>query len=410
MATEQFAPRTGDLYYFDPEWYGFKGDCTRLANKPFHSHLLIKSRPWVILSTKEWIERINTVLIAPFTTVINKNAYKDKVLTSESGDRLSAVLVEQIRAVDKDALGSYIGHISNDTMNQIYASICEQFGIPYTADTAKSIDYVGKTIDRMFEEKAKQFRKQLEQEQMKNAADTLAAITARAVSSIEEVMRGCMEDNPPTNGPTAGYNTQFSGLNTAYTQMNGPIYTNNNPFNKTDSYNPANSIMNQDEMDYLNDLNHAQNQAVLNTLNRSDIINIANTKVDPSNYKECSPEELVLAFPWGSVFTEQMPYTTIINTINGPAYVSSKIIYELTKSSTNFEDETSITGESEELADTSKIEIIHRHNKHWNDDQKLQLIIDYESGEYTMEELKARYQLNEGAFRNNYAKFKKEVE
>ena len=95
-------PKYGDIYIFD------------FSTVP--GSVTTGKRPAVILQTDEWIDHEPAVIIAPIafrywqTFLINH-----VVLGKRFGlKKDSMILLEQMQTVNQDALGRYIGHITED--------------------------------------------------------------------------------------------------------------------------------------------------------------------------------------------------------------------------------------------------------------------------------------------------------
>ncbi|MBO4911600.1 MAG: type II toxin-antitoxin system PemK/MazF family toxin [Butyrivibrio sp.] len=88
------------------------------------------SRPCVILQENN--SKSPTTIIAPLTSVLKKtDMYAHVVLGKRFGLREnSMVLLEQIRIINQDDLGPYIGHIDDPLIiRQIDQGLCKTLGI-----------------------------------------------------------------------------------------------------------------------------------------------------------------------------------------------------------------------------------------------------------------------------------------
>jgi mRNA interferase MazF len=75
-----------------------------------------KTRPCVILSPDEMNKYIKTVIIAPLTHTIK--AYPTRV-TCEIDGQSGAIMLNQIRTVDRLRIGEHIGKLNNNEINNI---------------------------------------------------------------------------------------------------------------------------------------------------------------------------------------------------------------------------------------------------------------------------------------------------
>ena len=85
-----------------------------------------KTRPCVIVSPDEMNRVINTVIIAPMTTV--GKDYPSRVSCSFQGKEGNVVL-DQIRTVDKNRLLKMLGILEEQTCNHILEVLQEMFSL-----------------------------------------------------------------------------------------------------------------------------------------------------------------------------------------------------------------------------------------------------------------------------------------
>ena len=83
-----------------------------------------KTRPCVIISPDEMNKYINTVIIAPLTSV--KRGYPSRVECKFKG-KSGEIILEQLRSVDKSRLVKKLGFLNEDLQNQIISKLQEIF-------------------------------------------------------------------------------------------------------------------------------------------------------------------------------------------------------------------------------------------------------------------------------------------
>lgn len=83
-----------------------------------------KTRPCLVVSPDEMNRHLRTVLIAPMTTV--ERAYPTRVSLTFQGKR-GQVVLDQVRAVDRQRLARKIGKISAVTAQAVSAVLVEMF-------------------------------------------------------------------------------------------------------------------------------------------------------------------------------------------------------------------------------------------------------------------------------------------
>lgn len=75
-----------------------------------------KTRPCLVISPNEMNRPLNTVIIAPMTTV--ERAYPTRVLCTFQG-KTGEIVIDQIRTVDKSRLVKKLGKVDQDTQNEV---------------------------------------------------------------------------------------------------------------------------------------------------------------------------------------------------------------------------------------------------------------------------------------------------
>lgn len=75
-----------------------------------------KTRPCLIISPNEMNEHLNTVIAAPLTS--NLRPYASRVQCTLEG-RISNIVLDQIRTLDKRRLADFIGTINKDEIMKV---------------------------------------------------------------------------------------------------------------------------------------------------------------------------------------------------------------------------------------------------------------------------------------------------
>ena len=83
-----------------------------------------KNRPCVIVSPDEMNKYIRTIIIAPMTTKVRN--YKSRVEISFDGKQ-GQVMLDQIRAIDKQRLIKKLGTLSNKEIKEVLSILQEMF-------------------------------------------------------------------------------------------------------------------------------------------------------------------------------------------------------------------------------------------------------------------------------------------
>ncbi len=83
---------------------------------PTIGHEIKKSRPCVVISPNEMNGSLETVIIAPMTTV--KRAYPTRIPVSFAGKK-GWIALDQIRTVDKRRLRKQLGKLSEKTVQRV---------------------------------------------------------------------------------------------------------------------------------------------------------------------------------------------------------------------------------------------------------------------------------------------------
>ncbi|MBP6312112.1 MAG: type II toxin-antitoxin system PemK/MazF family toxin [Flavobacteriales bacterium] len=83
-----------------------------------------KTRPCVILSPEEMNRHLNTVVIAPMTTTLNK--YPTRILVKHTKQK-GMIAIDQIRTIDKKRIIKSLGKLTGSEIERCKAVIKETF-------------------------------------------------------------------------------------------------------------------------------------------------------------------------------------------------------------------------------------------------------------------------------------------
>ena len=91
-----------------------------------------KKRPVVILTRDGAAATLNAIVVASITTSI-RDLQSHVVLTEEDGmPEVCAINLDWIQTIPKDKLGTYITHLSEDRMLEVFEAIKFAFGYDRT--------------------------------------------------------------------------------------------------------------------------------------------------------------------------------------------------------------------------------------------------------------------------------------
>ncbi len=85
-----------------------------------------KSRPCVIVSPNEVNKFLNTVIIAPMTTV--RRGYPTRIVCKFKG-KTGEIALDQIRTIDKKRLVAKLGTLNEELQNEILSTLQEMFSV-----------------------------------------------------------------------------------------------------------------------------------------------------------------------------------------------------------------------------------------------------------------------------------------
>lgn len=83
-----------------------------------------KTRPALVVSPNEVNKRLNTVVVAPMTTV--RRGWPTRVAVDFQG-KAGEVAIDQIRTIDKARLGKKLGRISKSAQDAVFDILGEFF-------------------------------------------------------------------------------------------------------------------------------------------------------------------------------------------------------------------------------------------------------------------------------------------
>ncbi len=87
-----------------------------------------KTRPVLILTRNEAIPELNAITVTPTTTTI-RDILSQVILTEDDGMEENCVLnLDWIQTVPKNKLGSYVTHLSDERMQEVFEAIKFAFG------------------------------------------------------------------------------------------------------------------------------------------------------------------------------------------------------------------------------------------------------------------------------------------
>lgn len=109
-----------------------RGDIWQVNLDPTIGHEIQKSRPAVIIQNDVGNEHSPITIIAPLTTQGLEKVYPVEVLLTEDNstiERVSKVLLDQIRAIDKKRLIRKEGTVTKQTMREVNEAIRISLGL-----------------------------------------------------------------------------------------------------------------------------------------------------------------------------------------------------------------------------------------------------------------------------------------
>jgi len=101
-----------------------RGDIWLVNLDPTVGSEIRKSRPCVIVSPPEMHDHLRTVIIAPMTTGSRPAPFRVPI---SHGGKSGLILLDQMRAVDKERLAKKFGEIDSATLEQTLSVLQEVF-------------------------------------------------------------------------------------------------------------------------------------------------------------------------------------------------------------------------------------------------------------------------------------------
>jgi mRNA interferase MazF len=87
-----------------------------------------KKRPVLVISRQSVIPLLRTVMVAPITSAIYGVPSEVQVGVEQGLKRDSAVNLDHIQTVDRSRLTGYIGHLSDDVMDEVCRALAVATG------------------------------------------------------------------------------------------------------------------------------------------------------------------------------------------------------------------------------------------------------------------------------------------
>jgi mRNA interferase MazF len=82
-----------------------------------------KKRPALILTRSSAIKNLNAVTVAPITTTIRENPVCVWADETDGLEQESVINLDNIQTVSKQKVGTYITHLSEERMNEVFEAI-----------------------------------------------------------------------------------------------------------------------------------------------------------------------------------------------------------------------------------------------------------------------------------------------
>jgi mRNA interferase MazF len=101
-----------------------RGDVWLVALDPAVGREIKKTRPALVMSPDELNESLDTVIVAPMTTGATRAPYRVPVVFES---KRGLILVEQMRAVDRQRLVRRVGRVSGKVLSASLHVVVEMF-------------------------------------------------------------------------------------------------------------------------------------------------------------------------------------------------------------------------------------------------------------------------------------------
>lgn len=167
--------KRGDVYWFNMEEFCKQGK--------FKTKVLLKKRPYLIVSNDDWNEVSGLVTVVPISSKERFNS--DSHVVFNSADRkLSVIVTEHIATVDQDLLGDYKETLDESVMLQVDDAIQKHLGFKdrfsrelndFFCSSTDILEMFSQMIDKIMKKKFQEERKKLMVENVDNVALRLAS-------------------------------------------------------------------------------------------------------------------------------------------------------------------------------------------------------------------------------------------
>jgi len=107
-----------------------RGDIVLVNFNPAKGGEMGKLRPAIIMSTRDEIEILNTVIVIPLSTVVEKDTYPYRVFIPkrDSLQRCSDACVYEIRALSKLRLKQKVARLNDKEVQNLQKALCTILG------------------------------------------------------------------------------------------------------------------------------------------------------------------------------------------------------------------------------------------------------------------------------------------
>jgi mRNA interferase MazF len=101
-----------------------RGDVYLVALNPTRGREIQKTRPCVVVSPDELNAHLETFIVAPLTTGTHQYPFR---LRCRFGGKTGFVVLDQVRAIDRERLVRRLGRLPPDTLRRALAALQEMF-------------------------------------------------------------------------------------------------------------------------------------------------------------------------------------------------------------------------------------------------------------------------------------------
>ena len=108
----------------------YRGDICLVNFNPMKGGEMGKLRPAIILSSKEDNDILDTVIVIPLSTVIERDTmpYRFYITAREKLEKNSDACIYEVRALSKTRIKEKLSKLSEDEMSTIQKCLCEIVG------------------------------------------------------------------------------------------------------------------------------------------------------------------------------------------------------------------------------------------------------------------------------------------